>query len=365
MVVCLLIVAVNGIVDEDGLANIFSRANEGGRLALFDFNLDMFTRQTFWTLYFGGIFLSSVTYCFDQIGLQRFQAAKTKRQAKLSVLLNVPGTFLFISLCCFSGLIIYAKYQNCDPLYKKNITNANQYLSYYVLENFYTIPGMIGIYLGGVFCSSLSSLSSYLNSQAAIIFQDFFLLFNYFRSLNDKARLQVNKLIVLVCGCVVAALTYVISSSGNNLIQLSSAFNGTFNAPIVGLFLLSLFFSVVNKHGALGGFVIGLCVNCWINVGSLLERPVYPPLDVSIFGCPNNDSMLNSTTINFNYMKVEPVGFNKFYALANSFYTAFGAIVTVVAGLLISVFTGGLHNRVDESLLIFDLTWFLNRKTYT
>ncbi len=365
MIFCLGVVIIKGIIGEGGLVNILNINEIGGRLELFDFNPDLFTRQSFWSLYFGGMFLSALTYCFDQIALQRFQAAKSEKQAKLAILYNTPGLLLITGMCCFSGLIIYAKYHNCDPLYTKDITTPNQYLSYYVLENFSMIPGMIGVYLGGIFCSSLSSLSSYLNSQASIFFQDFLLLFEYFRRLNDKDCVKVNKLIVIISGFLIAALTYAISSSGNNLIQLSSSLNGTFNGPIVGLFLLSMFFSIANKYGAWGGFFIGLGINLWANIGALVVEPIYPPLDVSVYACFDNRTMsFNSTTISFAHLAFEPTGFNKFYALASNFYTTFGAITTVLTGILISICTGGLENKVDKSLFIYDLSKFLKKKKF-
>lgn len=83
--------------------------------------------------------------------LQRFLSAKSKRTAQISLILNTPLLFLIISLCCFIGLILYANFFKCDPLTDK-LTNPNQLVTYYVINNLKNIPGMSGLFLGSLFC---------------------------------------------------------------------------------------------------------------------------------------------------------------------------------------------------------------------
>jgi sodium-coupled monocarboxylate transporter 8/12 len=303
-------------------------------------------------------------YCFDQQSIQRFKAAKTKKKAQIALLFNTPGVILIMTLCSFCGLITYATYARCDPLQVNDIQNANQFFTNYVLNYFYEIPGIIGLFLGAVFCSALSSLSSYLNSLVAIIWEDFLLLFAFFRNFSDATSLTVNKLIALLCGVIVAFLTYIVALSGNNLVQLSASLNSIFNGPLVGLFLLSMFFSVSNKYGAAGGFSAGLCLTAWLSFGAFVVNPVYPKLNVSVAGCSDRWEMLNKTstvidanyTISFDHEVSRLDGFNKFYSLSYMLYSTFGCVNTILIGLLISVATGGLRNEVDESLMVFDLT---------
>jgi Na+/proline symporter len=168
MILSLMFVIVKGVYDMDGVSNVWKINKEGGRLELFDFTPDPLLRQTFWSLYFGGAMQFVISYCFDQQMLQRFKATKTKRKAQTALLLNTPGCILMITLCCMCGMVVYAKYQGCDPLFSNKITNSNQYLSYFVFNSFENINGFMGFYLGALFCSALSSLSSYLNSLASI-----------------------------------------------------------------------------------------------------------------------------------------------------------------------------------------------------
>jgi hypothetical protein len=83
--------------------------------------------------------------------VQRFLSAKSKKTAQISLILNSPLLFLIISLCCFIGLILYANFFKCDPLTDK-ITNPNQLVTYYVINNLKNIPGISGLFLGSLFC---------------------------------------------------------------------------------------------------------------------------------------------------------------------------------------------------------------------
>lgn len=363
MIVSLLVVLITGIVDVGGVSNLFEINQKGGRINLFDFDPDPFKRQTFWPLFIGGAVYFTLPYCFDQQMLQRFKATKTKKQAKLAIALNSPGCILVVGLCAACGLVVYSYFAQCDPIQTGEINNPNQYISLYILEKFHDVPGMCGIFLGAIFCSSLSSLSSTLNSLAAILWQDFFKRFAYFRSFTDSQGLTANKLIVLVSGVVIAGLTFLMSLVGSNLVQISNTFNGTFNGPIVGLFILSCMFSCVTKAGAITGFLFGLIMSFWVNLGAILVEPKYPRLDVSIEACINETKYFNtSTSPIFSYRPEELTGFDRFYALSFNWYTTYGMLNTILAGLLISLVSGGIYNKVDKELLVCDLSKCIKKK---
>ncbi len=223
-----------------------------------------------------------------------------------------------------------------------------------MLSNLHTIPGVVGLFLGSPLCASLSSISSFLNSLALIIWEDFLVSFVYLQKFSADAKLNTNKFLVFLCGVISNILCYIISGSSINLAQLNNTLNGTFHAPLLGLFILSCFFSVTNRYGAIGGTLIALAVNTWLSLGALIINPVYPQLSVSVEGCLN---LANSTNpiVTFEGQETKFEGFEKIYSLSNMWLTAFEATITIFYGLLISIFTGGLRNKVDKLLVIFDL----------
>ena len=219
------------------------------------------------------------------------------------------------------------------------------------------IPGVAGLFLGSLFCGSLSSVSSSLNSQASIIWSDFLRMLPYFKTFDDKKSLRANKLIVLVCGLISTSLSFVIAIVGGNLTQISLSLNGALNSPMIGLFLLGILFKFTNKYGAIVGSLCGLFTSLWISLGAYMVKPYYPKLCVTTQFC-------NSTLSNSDYMpscnssllipsEYSPQGFNRFYSMSYMWYTTFGTLNTLIIGIFISCFTGGYKKFLKKNNKIF------------
>jgi SSS family transporter len=355
----LFAIFIKSIINLQGFENLWNINKRGGRLNFFDFNPDPFVRQSFWSLFFGMIVYFSISYCFDQQMIQRFQAVKTKKLAQKALLLNIPGIFLIMSLCCFNGLILYATYYSCDPLTARKdvIKSSNQLIGFYVLNDLQFFPGFAGLFLGSIFCGALSSVSSYLNSQASIIWNDFFKVYSFFNSLNDSKSLLANQLIVFICGIIGTSFSLIISTLGGNLVQINLSLNGSFNAPLIGLFTLGLFFPLANKNGAIFGTIAGLLASLWISFGAFIVQPYYPKLDVSIDGCQNS-SLLN-VTYSQRASPENAHGFIKFYSLSYMWYTTFGTLVTVVFGLIFSILTKKWDKHNNQAFVLLDFFGFI------
>lgn len=273
-----------------------------------------------------------------------------------------------VSLCCFVGLAIYANFAGCDPLTHpdptKRIENPNQLVGYFVLNNLNSMPGVAGVFLASIFCGSLSSVSSYLNSQAAIIWHDILLSREYFRKFNDMKSLTTNKILVLLCGMIGTGLAFIISTVGGNLMQISTSLNGAFNSPIMGLFLLGMLFSVTTPRGVIVGTAAGFFMALWLSLGSYITKPVYPILNVTTEFCPNASDFLPIPIKNQTIIPAsELTGLNKFYSLSYMWFMPFGILVTVVVGLVASLIDGGLKSKLGDKneFIYFDCFWFWRR----
>lgn len=71
------------------------------------------------------------------------------------MLIVTIGMVIIFSSSIFLGLIIYAKYANCDPFSTKKIITHDQLVPYFVLDVAGKIPGLPGLFISGIFCAAL------------------------------------------------------------------------------------------------------------------------------------------------------------------------------------------------------------------
>lgn len=228
---------------------------------------------------------------------------------------------------------------------------------------------MVGLFLASIFCGSLSSVSSYLNSQAAIIWHDILLPHDYFKKFSDLQSLTINKLLVLACGVIGTCLAFAISVIGGSLVQISTSLNGAFNSPIMGLFLLGMLFSMTTPRGVVVGTVVGFVASLWLSLGAYTVRPVYPMLELSTTACSLSNSSGFSTLpprIQTGVLATELAGFSKFYSLSYMLFMPFGISVTILVGLIASLIDGGWRKRSkrQREFIYFDLCGFLGKNKF-
>lgn len=72
-----------------------------------------------------------------------------------SVVYLCLGTLLVKCFTCFTGLLIYARYHDCDPLASGRIERSDQILPFYVMDVAGKVPGLPGLFIAGVFCAAL------------------------------------------------------------------------------------------------------------------------------------------------------------------------------------------------------------------
>ena len=236
----------------------------------FSASFDPRVRHTVWSLLIGGTFNSLSTYGFNQTQVQRYMCVRTTRGAKQALLINAVGAALVIVFSGIIGVILYAYYANCDPYTAKYVTDIDQIFPYFVMEVLSDKKGLPGVFLACVFSGSLSTISSGLNSLAAVIIEDVYKGLMG-KSLTDERQGFISKIFSIVLGAVIMLLTYVVSYLGSILNAALSLF-GVFSGPIMGVFFLGFFFTQANKTGGFIGFLASLALKLWIFMGAKLTR---------------------------------------------------------------------------------------------
>lgn len=132
-------------------------------------------------------------YAINQTQVQRYLTMKDYNAAVKSLWYSLPLLSLLSISTSFSGLAIFSKYHNCDPIkyvklnfiiYEKlpkfvlffrsgRISSGDQLMPLYVLDTMGSIPGLTGLFVAGIFSAALSSVSPVLNSLAAVTMEDY------------------------------------------------------------------------------------------------------------------------------------------------------------------------------------------------
>lgn len=121
----------------------------------------------------GGGFTYLSLYAVNQAQVQRLLTLKSLKKSQLALWMNWPIlTFLSISTS-FCGLAIYYNYRTCDPFLQKRISNRDQLMPIFVLDELSQIPGISGLFVSGIFSACLSTVSSAVNSLAAVTIEDY------------------------------------------------------------------------------------------------------------------------------------------------------------------------------------------------
>nr|XP_027220463.1 sodium-coupled monocarboxylate transporter 2-like [Penaeus vannamei] len=378
-----LFVIIKGTIDMGGFEYVWAKNKEWDRIELVNFDPNPTTRHSIWSLIIGGYFTWIANYGVNQAQVQRYLCVRTKAMVERALWINMAGLFVLMISCAFGGLVIFARYWDCDPISAGVVSSADQLMPLFVMD-ILAAGGPAGSSCGDL-RRALSTVSSGMNSLAAIVLEDF-LKNGCYKTISERASTVASKLLSLLFGLLTFALVFVAEQLGGVLSAALSIF-GMVGGPLLGLFSLGMFFPWANSVGAAVGHVCGLAFMFWIGVGTQVGLATgdvtYPkkPLSVSAatspepppgsrrprrpvpFLMPNFGPLLMpnfelcatfDTVLNL----VPPSGILGLYNLSYMWYSATGCFTVIVVGLVVSLLTGGRDlGSLDPRTLSPPLLW--------
>ena len=166
----------------------------------------------------------------NQSMIQRFMALKNVHVARKCQMTYMAGIIILNLMCYYNGLLLYASYHDCDPLTTKLAKAKDQIMPLYVMRILKNLPGLSGLFIAGVFSASLSSLSTALNSFAAVVLEDF--CKPYMKNeMSEKTSGIIMRATVLIVGVITVALVYVVQHMGS-VLQLAMTVPSIFHGLI-------------------------------------------------------------------------------------------------------------------------------------
>lgn len=309
-------------------------------------NPSPFVRTSFWTLTVGMTTAWVAKLGVSQCCIQRFLAVPNIEVAKKSVWVFAFGLGALKLGAILLGLIVYTKYEHCDPVTTKQIKKLDQIVPLFVMEVASKIPGLPGLFIAGIFSAALSSISSILNTKAGIIYEDF-IRYRY-PDASEKQASDSMKLLVVVLGVIMLSLVFVVEHLGS-IFRLNYAINGLTIGAFFGIFSIGMMSRTANTKGVMCGAVVSL-----ISVGTIIigaqSLPKPPPLVFRTDECelPFNMTEASNRTVTDQRDSIEEIP--TIFRLSFMYYALLGTIILFVVALPVSWATGGCE-PFDERLL--------------
>lgn len=218
-------------------------------------NIDPHERLNWMGLIIGGAFMSLVQMATDQVSVQRYMTSRSLGEARKALWMKLAFTLPVLSLFYGTGIVLRAFYNHGgDPLASHAIERSDQILPYFVVHE---LPsGFPGILVAAVFGASMSVASAGLNSLASATMVDFQQRLGNAPLPSDARQIMQARAWTVFYGVVMILLAFVIRKLGT-LVEATNTIIGVVGGPLLGLFILGIFFRRVGSRAALIGCVLG------------------------------------------------------------------------------------------------------------
>lgn len=211
---------------------------------------------------FGGVVLYASYYGCDQTQAQRALAAKDEKNLKIMLLANGLARFPITLLYCFTGIVI-GTLALTTPEFMAQIPADNPDWMMPVFMLNYLPNGVIGLLVVAILAAAMSSLSSAINSLAAVSIEDYCRFTG--KKLSHESYLSAAKYTSLVWGVVTLTLSLFAGGIAPTIIEAINKVGSVFYGPILGVFLLAVINHRVSAKAVNVGLLCGVFGNLLVS----------------------------------------------------------------------------------------------------
>ncbi|XP_077539100.1 sodium-coupled monocarboxylate transporter 2-like isoform X2 [Haemaphysalis longicornis] len=277
----------------------------------------------------------------------------------------VTGTALLLVMYVFThamGFALIVWFRGCDPGLLGDIKGMDQILPYYVNKYLVGIPGVTGLFLAGVVCAATSTVSSTINSQAAIMYVDV-IAPRYKKA--EKHVLWITRSLAFLIGVIMTIYSTICVYLGS-LSRIFMMASAAFAAPYVGLCLLAVLFPFVHSKGA-GVSTLLVAIYQISHMTQVIKSGKTPPrMEVSLEYCSANItaalSAVNSSEPGPTELITEPQEVFFLFRLSFLWSSFFAIFATIFGGILLSALTGEMRSEGVQPHLTSDILTRLWRR---
>ncbi|GAB1599025.1 sodium-dependent multivitamin transporter-like, partial [Argonauta hians] len=342
IIISLITTAILGIQDGGGIQKVFKVIMEGDRLPYFNFDPDPRVTYTAWSTILGSTFIGIASFSFQQMIIQRIVSLPTKKAATAAVYCALPISLLILTLLCITGLVIYAKIADCNPI--RSIYTYNNILPYFVTQMLNDYPGMRGLFVACIFCGALSTISSGLNSLSAVAFYDFIVpIYKKSRktSISGSMSGHITMTLTFIFGFVAMGFSFGLNYLGSNILHIALIVLNVISGPIAGMFILGFFIPNANTKGALIGFTLAAIMTIWLGIGNVMTNIKLATRHANTTTNATNDTQcVPMLPVDRNLYKNRS-GWDGFHSISYLWFGFIPIAIVFIFGSLISLITGG------------------------
>ena len=213
----------------------------------------------------GGFVLYASYYGCDQTQAQRFLSATDMNAARRLLFTNGLLRFPLVLLYCLVGLVVGATIRlSPESLMRVPADRPDFMMPIFVLD--YLPHGLIGLLVVAILSAAMSSVSSGMNSLAAVTLEDLRSL--GYRPKTPQGELQAARALSIAWGLVIVLLSFFAGSIAPTVIEAINKVGSALYGPVLGIFALAIVQRRRSAVAANVGLLTGLAVNLtlWVFV---------------------------------------------------------------------------------------------------
>ena len=243
----------------------FAVVNE--KLRWFSGAWDLSDPYTIWAGLIGGACLSLGTHGTDQMMVQRYLAARSQRDAAKALVLSGLAVFVQFTLFLGIGIALACFFHQFPP--NASMESGDKVFAMFIVGHMPT--GLVGLTLAAVFAAVMSTLSSSLNSSAAVAINDF----GPPRIAGESSARQFRwcQAGTVVFGIVQMAIALAARHYSQSVVNDALAIAGFVGGILLGVFFVGLFAPRVGQTGVLVGMVGGAVAVLFVKFGTSAAWP--------------------------------------------------------------------------------------------
>jgi solute:Na+ symporter, SSS family len=270
LIAALIALAVLNGKTPGGLGAVVRVAGAAGKFRMFNFSTSLSIPYTFWAGVIGAMVLDTGTHGVDQTMVQRYLAARSRRQAAWALITSGFVVFAQFALFLFLGAAIWVFYQTSPP---ESPPAKDQEFASFIINH---LPvGIKGLTIAAIFSVTMSTVSGALSASASSTVNDLFR--PLFPNRDDKFLLRLSKWLTAFWGFVQVGVALGAIALQQSIVDNALSVAGFVTGILLGLFLLGILTSSarVGQKAAFVGMLGGLAAVSFVRFRTNVAYPWY------------------------------------------------------------------------------------------